>query len=202
MVAGLANLFAWSEDVPIVAMVIAVVAASVLVLDRRVWSEASLAVRAVVIAAFLASFFWMVAMYTAPRLTVLALRGEQVTATVVDHDVTHHRTRSGGYDVHCYRLQRGDGTRLYGKICRDWGDEFTVDETLTVVTDPSGVIAPETPDEVAGTRVWQIFGLVSLVATLGLCWVTGGLTASVGRGNPAPRLSRPPRRRRRSKYEA
>ncbi|MFJ8582815.1 hypothetical protein [Micromonospora sp. NPDC093277] len=39
-------------------------------------------------------------------------------------------------------------------------------ETMTVLVDPSGLIAPETPNEVADARFWQIAGLVSLVATL------------------------------------
>lgn len=200
VIAALADLFAWPDDLPIVALVIAVVVAGVLVWPNRVWREASLAVKAVALAAFIASFFWAIAMFQAPRLTVLALHGEPVVATVVDHDVTHHSTRSGGYDVHCYSLQRTDGTPLFGDICRDWDDEFAVGERLTVLADPSGLIAPETPDEVADARFWQIFGLVSLVMTLALCWVSGGL--AVGSGHLVPRrLPRPPRSRRRSKYE-
>ncbi|MFU8855053.1 hypothetical protein ACNAW0_29420 [Micromonospora sp. SL1-18] len=201
MIAALADLFAWSEALPMVALVIAVVVAGVLVWNS-VWREASLAVKAVALATFLASFFWAIAMFQAPRLTVLALHGEPVVATVVDHDVTHYSTRSGGFDVHCYSLQRGDGTPLFGDICRDWDDEFAVGERLTVLADPSGLIAPETPDEVADARFWQIFGLVSLVATLALCWVSGGLhhawVAAASRRDPVPR---PPRSRRRSKYE-
>ncbi|PWU44965.1 hypothetical protein DLJ46_23250 [Micromonospora globispora] len=188
MIAALADLFAWPEELPLVAMAIAVVVAGVLVWPNRVWREASLAVKAVALAAFLTSFFWAIAMFQAPRLTVLALHGEPVVATVVDHNVTHHTTRSGGYDVHCYRLQRTDGTPLFGDICRDWDDEFAVGERLTVLADPSGLIAPETPDEVADARFWQISGLVSLVITLALCWVSGGLVSHPG---PVPLSGRP-----------
>ncbi|MGW4154522.1 hypothetical protein ACWEDF_15365 [Micromonospora chersina] len=201
MIAALANLFAWSEDLPMVALVIAVVVAGVLVWNS-VWREASLAVKAVALAAFVASFFWVFTMMEVPRLAVLALRGEPVVATVVDHDVTHYSTRSGGFDVHCYSLQRSDGAPLFGDICRHWDEELAVGETLNVLVDPSGLIAPETPDEVADARIWQALGLVSLVATLALCWVSGGLPSRVGsRRLPPRRLPRPPRSRRRSKYE-
>lgn len=179
MIAALADLFAWPEDLPLVALVIAVVVAGVLVWNS-VWREASLAVKAVALAALVASFFWVITMMEAPRLTVLALRGEPVVATVVDHDVTHHSTRSGGYDVHCYSLRRSDGTPLFGDICQHWDEELAVGETLTVLVDPSGLIAPETPDEVADARSLQILGLVSLVATLALCWVSGGLFTTRG----------------------
>ncbi|MGR6318806.1 hypothetical protein Q2K19_31970 [Micromonospora soli] len=201
MIAALADLFAWSEELPMVALVIAMVVASVLVWNS-VWSEASLAVKAVAMAAFVASFFWVLTMMEAPRLTVLALHGEPVVATVVDHDVAHYSTRSGGFDVHCYSLRLSDGTPLFGDICRHWDDEFAVGETLTVLVDPSGLIAPETPDEVADARIWQILGLVGLVATLALCWVSGGPPPRVGSGRlPPRRLPRPPRSKRRSKYE-
>ncbi|SCL14960.1 hypothetical protein GA0070624_0574 [Micromonospora rhizosphaerae] len=185
-VAALADLFAWEESLPIVAFVIAVVVAGALVLDQRVWSAASLRVKAAAMAAFVASFFWLIAMMYAPRLTVLALRGEPVVASVVDHDVTHYSSRSGGYDVHCYSLQRTDGSPIFGDICRHSDDEIIEGETISVLVDPSGLIAPETPDEVADARFWQIPGLVSLVATLVLCWVTGGLIARVGSGHLVP----------------
>lgn len=187
-VASLASLLAWPEWVPVVAVVIAVVAASQLVLPRSVWRAASLPVKAIATVAFVAAIFWMIAMMFAPRLTILALRGEPVVARVVHHDATHYPGRGGGHDVHCYNLQRIDGRPIFGNVCRDWPDEFTVGETVTVLVDPSNLIAPETPDEVATAGFWQIFGLASFVATFALCWVAGGLTAR-------PPSSRQPRGR-------
>ncbi|MFU8875780.1 hypothetical protein, partial [Micromonospora sp. SL4-19] len=197
-VAVLASLFAWSQWLAVFSLVIAMVVASQLVLTQTVWRGASLTVKAVAMAAFVASVLWVLAMVVAPRLTVLDLRGQPVVATVVDHDVS----RSGKQTEHCYRLQRTDGNPIFGDICRDW-DEFAVGETMTVLVDPSGLIAPETPGEVADARFWQIAGLVSLVATLVLCWVTGGLTPRVADAHLVRRRPpRPPRSTHRSKYES
>ncbi|WP_139131902.1 hypothetical protein [Micromonospora chersina] len=200
-VAALTSLFAWSGWLAIISSVVALVIASQLVLTQTMWQRASLAVKAVAMAAFVASLFWVIAMMFAPRLTVLDLRGQPVVATVVDHDVNRYHGRGGKQEEHCYRLQRTDASPVFGKICRDW-DEFAVGETLTVLVDPSGLIASETPGEVAAARFWQIPGLVSLVATLVLCWVTGGLTPRVANGHLVRRrLPRPPRSRHRSRYE-
>ncbi|MFU8855178.1 hypothetical protein ACNAW0_30090 [Micromonospora sp. SL1-18] len=200
LISALADLFSWPEWVPLAAWVIALLVASQLVLTQSVWSEAPLATKAAALAAAVASLFWMLAMMDAPRLTVLALRGEPEVARVVDHDVAHYPGRGGGHDVHCYSLQRTDGTPIRGNICRDRDDEFTVGGTTAVLVDPNGLIAPETPDEVAQARALQVFGLVSLVATLVLCWVTGGLTSHVATGRLVPRrLPRPRRSIRRSK---
>ncbi|MFG3580889.1 hypothetical protein [Micromonospora chersina] len=200
-VAALTSLFAWSGWLAIISSVIAMVVASQLVVTQTVWQRASLAVKAVAMAAFVASLFWVIAMMFAPRLTVLHLRGQPVVATVVDHDAGRYYGRGGRQEEHCYRLQRTDGSPIFGDICRD-SDEFAVGEKLTVLVDPSGLIAPETLSEVAAARFWQIPGLVSLVATLALCWVTGGLTPHVANGHLGRRrLPRPPRSRHRSKYE-
>ncbi|MFG2059132.1 hypothetical protein ACGFI9_34460 [Micromonospora sp. NPDC048930] len=117
--------------------------ASQLVLTETVWKGASLTVKAVAMAAFVASVFWVIAMMFAPRLTVLDLRGQPVLATVVEHDASRYYGRGGKQEQHCYRLQRTDGSPIFGDICRDW-DEFAVGETMTVLFDPSGLIAPET----------------------------------------------------------
>ncbi|MEU9829728.1 hypothetical protein [Micromonospora chersina] len=200
-VAAFTSLFAWSGWLAIISSVIALVVASQLVLTQTVWQGASLPVKAVAMAAFVASLFWVIAMMFAPRLTVLHLRGQPVVATVVVHDASRYYGRGGRQEEHCYRLQRPDGGPIFGDICRD-SEEFAVGETLTVLVDPSGLIAPETPSEVAAARFWQIPGLVSLVATLVLCWVTGGLTPRVANGHLVRRrLPRPPRSRQRSKYE-
>ncbi|MFE9695146.1 hypothetical protein [Micromonospora sp. NPDC005806] len=197
-IAALASLFAWSGWLAVISSVIALVVASQLVLTQTVWRGASLTVKAVAMAAFVASVFWVIAMMFAPRLTVLDLRGQPVVATVVDHDASH----VGRGEEHCYRVQRTDGSPIFGDICRD-SDEFAVGETMTVLVDPSGLIAPETPSEVADARFWQITGLVSLVATLVLCWVTGGLTPCVTDGHLVRRrLPRSPRSRYRSKYQS
>ncbi|MGW9196698.1 hypothetical protein [Micromonospora chersina] len=196
MIAALADLFAWSEDLPLAAAVVAAVGASAVAWMDRVWSEESLVVKACAMAAVVAFFLWTFAMTEAPRLTVLALWGDPVVARVVDDDVIH-QYRS---DMHCYSLQRGDGTPLFGSICRQ-EDDFAVGERLTVLVDPSGLIAPETPDEVADARIFQILGLVSFVATLAFCWITGSLLSRPGRDRLVRRrLPRPPRSRRRSKY--
>ncbi|MCW3820397.1 hypothetical protein ONA91_38800 [Micromonospora sp. DR5-3] len=200
-VAALTSLFAWSGWLAVISSVIALVVASQLVLTETVWKSASLTVKAVAIAAFVASVFWVIAMMFAPRLAVLDLRGQPVVATVVDHDASRYYGRGGKGEQHCYRLQRTDGSPIFGDICRD-RDEFAVGETMTVLVDPSGLIAPETPSEVADARFWQIPGLVSLVAALVLCWVTGGLTPRVASGHLVRRrLPRPRRSRYRSKYE-
>ncbi|MGY0007647.1 hypothetical protein [Micromonospora sp. I033] len=200
-VAAVTDLFAWSEWLPVISSVIALLVASQLVLTVGVWEAASLVVKAAAMAAFVASLFLMIAMMFAPRLTVLAVRGEPVAATVVDHDASRFLDRGSSDDEHCYRLQRTDGSPIFGEICRSLED-FAVGDRMTVLVDPSGLIAPETPDEVADARFWQIPALVSLLATLALCWLTGGLTARVGSGQVASRrLPRPARSRHRSRYE-
>ncbi|MET8833469.1 hypothetical protein ABZV78_06075 [Micromonospora sp. NPDC004540] len=187
-VAALADLFAWSEWLPVLATVAAVLVASRLVLSEEVWTTASLVVKAVVMAAFVASLLWMIAMMFAPRLTVLDLRGEPVVATVVDHDAGRYLNRGSSDDQHCYRLQRTDGSPLFGELCRGW-EEFAVGETMTVLVDPGDVIAPETPEKVAEARFWQVglAGLVGLLATVALCWLAGGLTGRLDSGRPATR---------------
>ncbi|PWU44972.1 hypothetical protein DLJ46_23295 [Micromonospora globispora] len=179
LIAALASLIALPDWVPLAAVVVAALVVSQLVWTRGMWRAASFAVKTLTVATFLASTFWMMAMTQAPRTTVLALRGKPVVATIVKHDITHYPGRSGGYDEHCYRLERTDSTPVFGRICRD-SDEFTVGDRITLLVDPSGLIAPETPDEVAYARSWQIMGLVSLVATLALCWISGGLTPLAG----------------------
>lgn len=200
-VAALTDLFAWSEWLPVLSSVIAVIVASQLVLTGGAWQAASLVLKAVAVAAFVASLFWMITMMFAPRLTVLAVRGEPVVATVVHHEASRFLDRGSSDDEHCYRLQRTDGSPIFGDICRGL-DEFAVGDTVTVLVDPSGLIAPETPDEVADARFWQIPALVSLLAMLALCWLTGGLTPRAGSDQVVRRrLPRPARHGHRSKYE-
>ncbi|MEU8260476.1 hypothetical protein AB0C02_07630 [Micromonospora sp. NPDC048999] len=128
------------------------------------------------VTASVAHCVWVFAMTGAPLVTVLDLRGEPVVARIVNHDVIHHSSRGGGYDEHCYRLQRSDGTPLSRDLCGN-GDryKFVVGEDLTVLVDPSGLFVPEIPDRVATARVWQGLGLVSFVAAVGSYWVAGVL---------------------------
>lgn len=199
VIAALADLIGLSDWVPLIALGIAAVVASKLVWTQSMWSAASFAIKTLAVATLMASLFWLIAMMQAPRVTVLAVRGEPVVARIVGHDVIHYPSRSGGNDDHCYTLQRTDSTPIFGGICRD-SDRLSVGDTIIVLVDPSGLIAPETPDEVADARFWQILALVSLVATVVLCWVSGGLAAPTDNGRLFPqrpyRRSRSRRRRK------
>jgi hypothetical protein len=119
-VAALVSLFAWPGWLAVISSVVALVVASQLVLTQPVWRSASLPVKSVAAAAFVASVFWMIAMMFAPRLTVLDLRGQPVVATVVAHEAS----RLGRGEEHCYRIQRPDGRPIFGDMCRNW-DEFS-----------------------------------------------------------------------------
>ncbi len=173
VVAALGDLFAWPRWIPMAGFVAAFVL-SFWLLGSNMSKDPRLRVTSVMVVAVLAACFWMIAMMYAPRLTILQVRGETMAASVVDHEVNHVSTRSGGYDRHCYRMQRDDATPIFGSICRDY-EEFTVGETITILVDPGGHIAPETPDEIDDAGNWQIMGLVSLGLIIVLSYVSAFL---------------------------
>ncbi|MFD0742041.1 hypothetical protein ACFQ1L_09280 [Phytohabitans flavus] len=173
LIAAVGDLAGWPSWVAIAGLVAAELTVCLLVWTPSVWTAASLAVKTLAVAAGIASFFWMITMTQAPRLTVLALRGEPVIAEVVEHDVIDY----GRHEEHCYRLQRANAVAIPGRICRS-RDELTKGRTVTVLVDPGGLIAAETPAEVAHAPFWQTLAPISLTATLILCWISGGITAS------------------------
>jgi hypothetical protein len=207
VITAIGDVSAWPQWLTLLGWPVAMIVASHLVWTR--WNAASVEFKGFALALCLASLFWTIAMLLAFRSTLLAVVGVSVDASVVDQDITRVPSRSGGYDLYCYSLQRIDGSSISGRICRYWA-EFGVGDTMQVLVDPTGLVAPETPEGVAGVRPWQILGLVSLVATLALGWINGGFAPSTRRSeenqrrvrnqvkasSPGPSRSRPRRRRK------
>jgi hypothetical protein len=119
-----------------------------------------------------------VATFFGARLTVLDLAGRP-TMVEVDYVETNQRTLSGGRtdSYYCFHLRRPDGSPVTGSICRD-GREYARGVPIEVLADPTGLVAPETPDTVAGVA-WP--RSIALGAFVVLC-----LAALFGGGPAAP----------------
>ena len=188
IIAAVADLFGLSSWVWVGGLVMGFVAASLFVVNA-VWDRASFGVKAITLTLAMSSVFWVIGMAFAPRLTLLAIRGETTQAQVVGRTVIHVPGRRGGYDEYCYRLARADGGALPGRICRE-SDEFVVGESLEVLTDPDGWIAPETTDSEAEASFWWYVALGGLIPTLALGWILGGLANRMDNGEDVLRWRR------------
>jgi hypothetical protein len=142
-----------------------------------------------------------VAGFFAARLVALDLWGEPESVRVDSVERDHRVRGDEQVSESCYRLTRPDGTPVIGRICRD-NDEFATRATITVLADPAGLVAPETPDRVAGLRLTLPRGLAlgafAVIVVTGL--TSGGTTrrpASPARRArttarpPTPRTSTP-----------
>ncbi|WP_146169322.1 hypothetical protein [Actinoplanes italicus] len=147
-----------------------------------------------------------VAGFFAARLVALDLWGEPETVRVDSVERAHRVRGDEQVSESCYRLTHPDGTPVTGRICRDT-DEFATGATITVLADPAGWVAPETPDRVSGLRLALPRGLAlgafAVIVVAGL--TTGGTTrrsapparrgrTPTGPAAPRRRTATPPRR--------
>jgi hypothetical protein len=152
----------------------------------------------------LAVVVFAVASFFAARLVVLDLWGAPGTVRV-DSVERSDRTRGDErISEFCYRLSRPDGTSVTGRICRDT-DEFRTGAPITVLIEPTGLVAPETPERASGLRLSLSRGLAlaafAVIVAGGFVtggFVTGGATRRptlpARRGRTATRPSAPRRR--------
>jgi hypothetical protein len=188
IIAAVADLLGLGSWVWVGGLVLGIVAASLFVLNE-VWDRASFGVKAIAATLGVASAFWTIGMAFAPRLTLLAIRGETTQVQVVGRSVTHVPGTRGGYDEYCYRLVRADGGVLPGRICRE-SDEFVVGETLEVLADRDGWFAPETTGSEADASAWWYVALGGLIPTLAVGWILGGLAHRMDNGEDVLRWRR------------
>lgn len=158
------------------------------------------------LALYSAAFVCAVATFFGARLTVLDLAGRPVLADVdyVDRNETIHR--GGRVTVtYCFHLRHPDGSSMTGSICRD-GRDFARGTPVEVLTEPTGLVAPETPERVAAVT-WPRNIALGSFAVMVLAGLLGGGVATpepplvppgrYGRWNPSPPKPRRTRKRRR-----
>ncbi|MFD4634754.1 hypothetical protein ACFVYR_29000 [Streptomyces sp. NPDC058284] len=101
---------------------------------------------------------------------VLQQRGHTVEAVVMQERV---ETGSRGDKTWYHKLvQRQDGIAVPGPELKSDSDRFDVGQTITVVEDPEGKLAPQTPGETSTTG--DLLGVVGAVA---VCLAAVGWTA-------------------------
>ncbi|GIF41487.1 hypothetical protein Axi01nite_57980 [Actinoplanes xinjiangensis] len=149
---------------------------------------------------YTAVFVCTVATFHAARLTVLDLAGRPTTVEV-DYVETNQRTFRGGRTdtYYCFHLRRPDGSPVTGSICRD-GRDYSRGVPLQVLAEPTGLVAPETPDAVARAVLPRSIALGAFVVIC-LAALSGGGPAGPQRPPVPPgRYGRwrpsPPRPRR------
>jgi hypothetical protein len=143
-----------------------------------------------------------VASFFSARLVALDLWGVPETVRVDSVERSHRARGDERVSDYCYHLSRA-GQPVTGKICRDT-EEFAAGAPITVLIEPSGLVAPETPDRVAGLRLALPRGLAlgAFVVIVVAGFLTGG-TARRRPARPAPHAkrarttARPPASRRR-----
>jgi hypothetical protein len=106
--------------------------------------------------------------------TVLTHRGEQLEATV-----TAVRDDRGTSRHLYYTLADPNGRRIPGElgqwpgVSASTGSEGQVGDRVTVVRDPEGLVDPRLPDELPGTWIMYVIGLVAYAAIAVLCLLAG-----------------------------
>ncbi|MFE0106936.1 hypothetical protein [Streptomyces sp. NPDC059009] len=100
----------------------------------------------------------------------LQQRGEKVTATVAKERLDPAQGRKARHSH--YTLERRDGTRVRGPELETVDDEYDVGQTLTVLEDPEGELAPQTPGEASATGELLGAGALVLVALGSVAWMT------------------------------
>lgn len=134
------------------------------------------------------AFVSVVATFHAARLTVLDLAGSPATATIdyMEMDRTIHR--GGRVEIdYCYHLKRSDGGWVSGSLCRD-AQEYSRGQTVAVLADPTGLVAPETPASVATVALFRNTALITYALII--------LAALLGGGPAAPERPLVPRQTR------
>ncbi|MEV5979846.1 hypothetical protein [Streptomyces sp. NPDC052114] len=97
-------------------------------------------------------------------------RGEQVTATVVKERLDPPQGRKGRLSH--YTLEHQDGTRVPGPEMQTTSDLYDVGQVLTVVEDPDGDLAPQTPGQADATAELLGAGALALAALGSVAWMT------------------------------
>ncbi|MEU4564913.1 hypothetical protein AB0F72_41590 [Actinoplanes sp. NPDC023936] len=151
--------------------------------------------RAAGVALLVAAFVLGVSASAGTRLTVLEWWGRPTTVTVQDVRVKHDVRRDRSVFEFCFRVARLDGSPVFGDFCRS-GREWREGMRMEVLLEPTGFVAPETPEEVSMAGTWRTVGLVS-IAVMGLSIrFVGGMSPErsgptiVRRPDPGPRHPR------------
>ncbi|MEU4161566.1 hypothetical protein [Actinoplanes sp. NPDC026670] len=153
-----------------------------------------------------AAFVCTVATFHGARLTALDLAGRTTLADIDHLERKQSTRRSGRIEItYCYHLRHPDGASMNGSLCRD-GRDFARGEPIEVLTDPTGLVAPETPDRVAGVAWPRNIALGSFAVMILAALSGGGIPTPekplvppgrYGRWNPSPPKPRRDRKRRR-----
>lgn len=118
----------------------------------------------------------------------LQQRGETVTATVVKERLDPAQGRKARHSH--YTLERRDGTRVPGPELKTISDDYDIGQTLTVVEDPEGELAPQTVGEADATGELLGAGAFALAALGSVAWMTwrGSKAAKRRDAGPSTRL--------------
>ncbi|MEV2253140.1 hypothetical protein AB0I94_21595 [Streptomyces sp. NPDC050147] len=100
----------------------------------------------------------------------LQQRGDEVSATVTKERRDPGQGRKNR-DYH-YTLQRRDGTRVPGPEMKTASDLYEVGQTVTVIEDPEGELAPRTPGEADATGELLGASAFALAALGSVGWMT------------------------------
>jgi hypothetical protein len=162
---------------------------------------------------WVAGLVCVVATFHAARLTVLDLVGRPAVVTIDHMEMDRTIRRSGRVKIdHCYHLKRSDGGWVTGSLCRETL-EYNRGQTVAVLADPTGLVAPETAEEVAGVTWPRNIALGAFAVMVVSALLGGGPAAperplvpagryprwrpSPPRPQNRPRLRRRPRKGRR-----
>ncbi|MEU4626781.1 hypothetical protein AB0G04_43215 [Actinoplanes sp. NPDC023801] len=140
-----------------------------------------------------------VASFFSARLVALDLWGEPQTVRVDGVERSDRARGDKQNSEFCYRLSRPGGEPVLGRICRT-ADEYAVGSRIEVLAEPTGLVAPETPDRVAGLRLALPRGLA--LGAFAVIVVAGAATGGNARRPASPTrrartTARPPAPRRR-----
>ncbi|WP_143133709.1 hypothetical protein [Actinoplanes philippinensis] len=125
----------------------------------------------------MATIVFAFAALNSAREGVLGLVGRPATAYIGARDVVSTPTRSNRDRVeYCYHLVRADGSAMAGRICRT-DRAYTRGEAVEVLTEPTGVIAPETPAAVDAAALTRNVGVVAFAAICAAALLGGGPAA-------------------------
>ncbi|MEU6763839.1 hypothetical protein ABZ916_15105 [Streptomyces sp. NPDC046853] len=116
----------------------------------------------------------------------LQQRGNEVTATVSKERRDPGQGRKNR-DYH-YTLQRQDGTPVPGPDLTTPSDLYEVGQTVTVIADPEGELAPRTPGQADATGELLGASAFALAALASVGWMARRGSATAQRGSSAATL--------------
>jgi hypothetical protein len=115
----------------------------------------------------LAGFALMFTTFYGVPLGVLAWRGQTIQATVISVQTSRYKAST----TYFYGLADARLRRLPGHLSED-SNYFAVGEEVMVVTDPNGMIDPQTPGEVGAVRpIWIANAISFAVTALMALWI-------------------------------